>query len=200
MTDSPVRPVHAVQPIQRPHSRIWWIAGGIAAVLVLAGTGIWYVTTTHGAAKPVLPRVLLGLSKYTGPGSQAYANRIENQVRANTDGLLDAPVAAFYGNASTGEFTVAAGAPCTQDSCIAGSIQQEVQQLRADGIDARSFPPGPGGLSLVCGSPAADGNPVIRCIWVDEVAAGVVNFQRGFATSPADAAAKTRQIRVAIER
>jgi hypothetical protein len=187
------------QPVRQSHARTWWVAGAIVAGLLVAAAGIWFVTANHGPATPVLPRVLLGLSEYTGPGAQAHANGLEKQARANSDGLLAAPVAAFY-RGTAGGFNVVAGVPCTEDSCMAGTGQQLVQALSANGVSARAFPPGPGGDYLVCAVRTVQGTAVISCVWGSPVTAGQVYFLHGFATSVADAAAKTRKIRAALER
>lgn len=193
-----------VQPAERSQARTWWAVGsGIAAVLIVVGVVIWHVAAAHGPGKPVLPARLLGVSKDTEPGVQARVDQFASQERSSSYGFLSAPVAAFYGGGQTGPaFALVAGAPCaTQGGCVLGTGSQLAQQMRANGLPgARSFPPGPGGLAMVCVPRAAQGTQIIECIWADQTTAGEVTYQFGFASGLADAAAKTRQIRATIER
>jgi hypothetical protein len=69
-----------------------------------------------------------------------------------------------------------------------------------DYADATSYPAGPKGGVLACGSRALQGSTLIRCTWVDGGTAGDVLFSAGAVSSLADAAAKTNQVRAATER
>jgi hypothetical protein len=188
-------------PALRSHSRTRWLVIAIVAVLVLlGGAGIWRLATAHRAGNIVLPGTLLGLSRYTGPGARALEHKIENAGQTGSGGILAAPVAAVYGDPDGPGFAVVAGAPCTGGTCVIGTAGQFVQALRADGYaDARSFPPGPGGDILACHSQPFESPRFISCVWIDQVSGGEVVFGGGSASGLADAAAKTRQIRAAIE-
>jgi hypothetical protein len=184
-------------PVLRSHSRAWWVTSGIVAVLILLGSaGIWHLATAHRAGSIVLPGMLLRLSRNTGPRARAYASNAENKARGS---LLTAPVAAVYGEFGRG-FVVVTGAPCTGGTCVVGTGDQLAQAFRAHGYpDARSFPPGPGGILMVCISRTLHGAQPISCEWLSQVTAGLVAFSGGFASNLADAAAQTRQIRATIE-
>jgi len=186
---------------RRSHSRTRWLVSAIVAVLVLVGSaGIWRLATAHRVGNIVLPGTLLGLSRYTGPGALALEHKIENAVQTGSGGILAAPVAAVYGDPHGPGFAVVAGAPCTGGTCVIDTAGQFVQALRANGYaDARSFPPGPGGDILACHSQAFESPRFISCVWIDQVSGGQVVFGGGYTSGLADAAAKTRQIRAAIE-
>ena len=82
------------------------------------------------------------------------------------------------------------------------SARQVVQAWKAQGeADAASFPPGPPGGLLTCFSHAdADGRTLFtECSWIDQATVGQVLFDGSYASTLADAAAKTRRLRDAIE-
>lgn len=200
---SPGSPGQGVPPPAPPsHSRARGLRiGAIVAVLAfVGGAAIWHFATAHQGGSIVLPDRLLGTTRYTGPGATVFEHRIENTERAASNGVLDSPVAAIYGYPVGHWFSVVAGQPCTSGSCVIGTAGQFAQILRAHGYAyARSFAPGPGGDIMVCFSQSIRSAMLLHCVWIDPSTAGEAIFAGGTASSLADAAAKTRQIRAAID-
>lgn len=76
-----------------------------------------------------------------------------------------------------------------------------IERTMGAAASARVFPPGHNGGALVCGwqrtGPPA---PAIHCYWFDWRTIGQTVHYGGFTSGLADAAAKTNQIRAAVER
>jgi hypothetical protein len=190
---------HAAQA-SRSGKRNLWLASAVTAVLVVIGAGIWLILHGHQAGKIAFPATLLGVSRYNGPGARQLDHRIEASARASYNSMVTSPVAAVYGDPAGRGFAVVAGAACTSGPCVIGTSRQFVNFMRAYGYaGARSFPAGPGGHLLGCFPRARRSAQVIDCLWVDQEFAGAAAFIGGYASNLGDAAAKTRQIRAAIE-
>jgi len=167
-------------------------------VVIVAGL----VAATAFAGKPkgslALPNKLLGLPKATGAGARQLADRFRTQEQAGASRKLTAIVAGVYGSPAGAWLAITGGGLC--GTCSAKSAAAVRSNLAAHGYaDAASFPAGPKGGALACGSRASQVSTVIRCTWVDGRTAGDVLFAGGAASGLADAAAKTNQARTATE-
>lgn len=81
-------------------------------------------------------------------------------------------------------------------TCAPKSVSPAKRSLHVAGVE--SFPPGPHGGDLLC---APLGGQIVleySCWWFDQTTAGYVSGV-GYASSLADAAAKTNQIRASVE-
>ena len=182
----------------RPGWRGDWQITVAVAVLILVGVGalLWLRNSHHAARRVVLPRTLLGLSRASGQNAKLLADHLVADEKASW-GFLGAPVAAEYRDSAGGGFAIVVGTPCSGGSCMVPTAPQAVRDLRAQGeSDATSFPPGNAGGVLTCFSAVGQG---IQCSWIDQTTAAAVVFDGRHASALADAAAKTRQIRDAIE-
>jgi hypothetical protein len=178
--------------------RLDWRVAVVVAVIALA-VGLSLLLLQHSRIRSVaLPGILLGLSKESGPNAQALTNKIVGGVKAKAGDLMSHPSAAIYNGDGWG-FAVVVGVP--QTGGVMPTAQQMVQVERSIGhADAAAFPPGRAGGILTCFSdPFQNGRPV-QCSWIDQVTAGQVIFEGGYTSTLADAAAKTRQLRDAIEQ
>lgn len=188
----------------RRTERTWrgdWQISVVIAVLILGLAGGLYLIHSHHRRNISLPSTLLGLRQVTSPQAQQWAHNAVAAERAASQGFLGAPVAAVYSDSAAGGFAVVVGTPCPNGPCLAQTTRQLVQSARANGHpDATAFPPGPPGGNLICYSDAVNGGKAFDCSWVDQVTAAEVFFNGGYATTLADAAAKTRKLRDAIER
>jgi len=187
-------------PAPRRRRRIVLI-GGIAVALVLAGVGIQHFALAHGTspARLVLPNALLGLGQGTGPGSRSLDSRLRQGLQAADRGKDVHVVAAVYGNPAGRWFAVAGGGRC--GACAPNSARVLVKERVAKGFaDARSFPPGPRGGALVCGSGNSPAGPFMNCTWADTRTDGEVFYFGGLASSLSGAAAKTRHILALVEQ
>jgi hypothetical protein len=194
----PVGP--GVPDAPRPRRRRIGLIIGIAVALVLLGAGIWYFALARGTspARLVLPHALLGLSQGTGPGARSLDSRLRHGAQAANLGKDVHVVAAVYGNPAGRWFALAGGGLCA--GCAPRSARALVQGKVAKGFtDARSFPPGPRGGALVCGSQNSPAGPVINCTWADPRTLGDVFYFGGLASGLADAAAMTRHILAVVE-
>ena len=91
------------------------------------------------------------------------------------------------------------GVPCANSHCVIPTALQAVQAIRTSGEpDATAFPPGPPGGLLTCFSFTQLGR-VIDCSWINQASAAQVLFVGGYASTLADAAAKTRELQDAID-
>jgi len=191
-------------PASRPRNKTWrgdWqIAVVVAAVIAVLAGVLWLHNNSHKTRRPiVLPSTLLRLNRDTSPAALQSAQNLVANEQANV-AALGKPVAGLYRDTGTGGFSVLVGTPCEGGSCVSESSQQVVQDERAHGhADTSAFPPGPAGGILICFSDTGHGGNVIHCAWIDQVTEGLVVFSGGFAPTLADAAAKTRQVRDAIE-
>ena len=179
----------------------WQIAVvGLALILVLTAV-LWLRHDSHKARGPiVLPSTLLSLNRDTSAPAKQFAQNLVANEQAY-EAAIGSPTAALYGDPPNGAFSVLVGTPCSGGSCVLGSPQQLVHVARAHGYaDATAFSPRAPGGTLICFSYSAGGAKIIRCTWIDQVSQGRIDFYDGFASSLADAAAMTRQVRDAIER
>ena len=167
----------------------------IAALVLGGGLALWHIRSSHeSASRIVLPSTLLGATKASGSAAQQTAQNMVDDERANSD-LVANPVAAIYRYPGDGSFAVLVGRP---NPGILPTAQQAVQDLRAQGdADATAFAPGrPGGL-LMCFASTGQGG--IQCSWIDQTSAGEVLFTGSNPSTLAEAAAKSGQLRDALE-
>lgn len=119
-------------------------------------------------------------------------------MAADSKGVLVHVIAAGYGDQSGSSpgFAVGGGSNCAL--CEPNPPSKIMRSMVGLGFaDVRSFPPGPGGGALVCGTLA--GGTSIDCKWINASTGGDILFFHGFASGLADAAAKTRQVLAIIE-
>ena len=156
------------------------------------------------SAKPkgsvALPGTLLGPAEgqhARAPGTSRP--RCGRRRRPAYGSKLAGVVAGVYGRNTGPWFAISGGGIC--GTCSPKSASVITNHLVADGYaDAASFPAGPKGGDLACGSAASQSGTLIRCTWVDDTTAGDVLYANGSASGLADAAAKTNQARAAVER
>jgi hypothetical protein len=171
-----------------------------AIVLIAVGTVLGIVLSS-GSSGPAFPGTLLGLARDTSPDAQQAAGQITGELGV-LQGLIVHPGAAVYGTGPnqgmlilTAPWSDAAKADGLISNVSAGAIGG----LKSQGVtDATSFPAGPRGGSLACGHKPIGGQSSIICAWADDKMFGAA-FYFGFASSLSDAAAKTIQVRSAVE-
>jgi hypothetical protein len=171
-----------------------------AVVLIAGGIGLG-VALSSGSNSPPFPSTLLGLARDTSPDAQQVAGQVSSGLGV-LQGIIVDPGAAAYDNTSnqavlilTAQWSDAAKAAGLISNPSAGAIDG----LKSQGVtDAILFPAGPHGGSLACGHQTFDGQPSITCAWTDAKMFGVA-FYFGVASSLSDAAAKTIQVRSAVE-
>ena len=146
------------------------------------------------------PGTLLGLARDTSSDAQQLAGQVTSNLSV-FQGILVHPGTAVYDNANqglvilTGQWSDAAKAA----GLISITPAQTIDGLKSQGVtDATSFPAGPLGGSLACGDKNLGSQPSIICLWADNKIFGVT-FYIGSASSLSDAAAKTIQVRSAVE-
>jgi hypothetical protein len=176
----------------------WQIAAVVAVIVLAGGLSLWLLQHSSRPRSVALPGTLLGLSKETGPNAQAVTNKIVAGARSRYGLVMYHLAAAIYGGAGS-EFAVLVGIPSPGD--VMPTAQQVTQRERSGGHgDATAFPPGRAGGVLTCFSyPFQSGQPV-QCSWIDQDTAGEVTFGGPDTPSLADAAARTRKLRDAIEQ
>ena len=189
-------PVPAAKPKGRKRALI---VAAIVVVVVIAGI----VAGTALSAKPkgsvALPGTLLGLPHATSANARHIATTVRTKEKAGDGSKLAGVVAGVYGRNTGPWFAISGGGIC--GTCSPKSVSVITNHLVADGYaDAASFPAGPKGGDLACGSAASQSGTLIRCTWVDDTTAGDVLYANGSASGLADAAAKTNQARAAVER
>jgi len=145
-----------------------------------------------------LPGTLLGLPKASTASATHIANTLRAKEKAGYGRKLAGVVAGVYGRNAGPWFAISGGGIC--GTCSPKSVSVIRNHLAASGYaDAASFPAGPKGGDLACGSAPSQGGTLIRCTWVDATTAGDVLYANGAATGLADAAAKTNQAGAAVE-
>ena len=171
-----------------------------AAAVVLIGGGIGLGVALSSGSGPSFPSTLLGLARDTSPDAQQLAGQVTSSVGL-FQGIIVHPGTAVYDNANqgvvilTGQWSDAAKAA----GLISNTPTQAIDGLKSQGVtDATLFPAGPLGGSLACGDKTLGGQPIIICLWTDGKIFGVT-FYVGSASSLSDAAAKTIQVRSAVE-
>lgn len=185
-------------PAPRRSRRRVLLAVTIAAVVVVAVIVAGLVVASHPKGKLVLPARLLGLPKATSASARHLADQLKTAEESGTGGKLADVVVGVYGSPTSAWFAVTGGGIC--GTCSANSASTQRHDLAAAGYsDATSFPAGPKGGVLTCGSRTSQGSTVLRCTWVDGQTAGNMLLAAGAASSLADAAAKTNQVRAATE-
>lgn len=193
--------VPPASPLRRYRARL---IAGIAGALVVLGLSLFLSSHSPGPRGSIsLPARLLGLPRYTGPGASSFDARLARKGTNGANGrYIVHVVAAAYGDllGSGPLLAVTGGGAC--GTCTAKPAGQLVKRMVAAGsADARPFPPGPGGGELVCVSETtAQLGTIFHCLWADPKTGGEVDYFNGSASGLADAAAKTRRIRAAVER
>ncbi|HXP22228.1 MAG TPA: hypothetical protein VN840_21475 [Streptosporangiaceae bacterium] len=168
---------------------------GLAVVVVAAVGVVLALVAMHTAKGSVtLPATLLGVNQGTGPSAKAIDRQLTNGLAASAKGKLLHPVAAVYGDPSGAAFAVAGAGIC--GTCAPKSAADAEKGIGFAGI--QSFPPGQKGGVLLC-APSPQGAGGFYCWWFDQKTGGYVAYVGGFASSNADAASKTNQIRAAVE-
>jgi hypothetical protein len=146
-----------------------------------------------------LPGTLLNLPRATSAGANHLAAVLRKAEVTNSHGRLSHVMAGVYGSPVGAWFAVAGGGIC--GTCFAKSPSALESGLTSAGYtNVRSFPSGPKGGSLACGLKAANTTTLLHCAWVDKSTAGDALYAGGAASDLVDAAAKTNQVRAAIER
>jgi hypothetical protein len=175
----------------------WQIAVVIAVLVVGGGVALWILRSSHHTPhKIVLPATLLGQSPYTGPNAASEKTNLESQAYVDAGGS-STPLAGLYGNLPGGPaVAVVVQTPCGGGNCVLPTSSQIVQSMKRSGDpEVRVFSLS-GGL-MVCNTFRDSGQ--IHCGWIDQVTNGNVFFASGFASSLAEAAAKTTRIVGSIE-
>jgi len=146
-----------------------------------------------------LPRTLLSLPRATSAGANRVASNLKNDEATSSRGRLSNVKAGIYGSPTGAWFAVAAGGIC--GNCYAKSPSVVKKGLVNSGYsNVRAFPAGSKGGSLACGSKLTGAATLLlHCTWVDKMTAGDVLYAGGSASGLAGAAAKTNQVRAAVE-
>jgi hypothetical protein len=187
------------QPAPRRKRRLLpWI---IVAAVIFVGAGV--ALAVHAFTSPKgsisLPSTLLGLHKATSSSADRLANDLVRAESKNSHGRLSGIKAGVYGAPQAEWVAVAGGGIC--GTCTAKSASALESSLRSSGYsNVASFPAGPNGGALACGEKAAGSTTLLHCTWVDGKTAGDTLLAGGAALDPVDAAAKTNEIRAAVER
>jgi len=145
-----------------------------------------------------LPRTLLSLPRATSAAADRLARNLRNSEATHSHGRLWNIMAGIYGSPTGAWLAIAAGGIC--GTCYAKSTSVVERGLVRSGYSGvRAFPAGSKGGSLACGSRQIRSGTLLHCIWVDKMTAGDVLFAPGSASGLAEAAAKTNQVRAAVE-
>jgi hypothetical protein len=183
-----------------PRSRRRKVIVIAAAAVVLIAGGIGLGVALSSGSSPRFPRTLLGLTRNTGSFAQQATGRAAGA--AGAAGIIVHPAAALYGTGAlhgmlivTGHWSAAAKAA----GLISDTPARIIDGLKALGVtDATLFPAGPRGGVLACGHRAIGALSTVNCEWADGKNIGDVLYL-GSASSLGDAAAKTIQVRSAVE-
>ncbi len=186
-------PARPLPPWRRTRVRV--ITGIVIAVLAVLGFVLQYLAGTGAKGSVTLPGTLLGIRENTSPAARAFDRAWVRQVRAGAQAKILHPVAGYYGQPGAG-FVVAGGGAC--GTCEVRSAAATLRRYRPRFPGARLFPPGLNGGTLLCAALPAQGAPP-ACWWYDEKTFGNVVYFGGSASGLAGAAAKTKQIRAAVE-
>ena len=186
-------------PVRKP--RRWLAPVIIVVALVAAGIGglVAFNTASHTSkGKITLPGTLLNLQRNTSAGAAGLARVLSKGESTNSHGRLKNVKAGVYGSPNAAWIAIAGGGIC--GTCFAKSPSAlETGLTNAGYTNVRSYPAGPKGGSLACGEKTANTTTLLHCAWVDKSTAGDVLFAGGAASDLADAAAKTNQVRAAVE-
>jgi hypothetical protein len=192
-------PAGAGHPPPPPRSRrgvLIAIAAVLGVILVAGAVGIGVALHGSSSGSFRLPGKLLGINRSSGP----LAEQVDEYVRTHLGSDSSYAQVAFYGSNSGRGFVVVAGWPSS--AAQADRVPSVLTTyMRGRAKDTRSFPPGPAGGALGCGHVTVNRGPIgIVCVWVGKMSIGVVTYEPGFASGLGDAAAKTIQIRAAVDR
>ena len=187
----------------RPRFLPWII---VAVVIALAGGG-FAAFRSFSSPSPkgsiVLPGSLLNLSRNTSGGANQLSSRLVKAETTSSHGKLTDVKAAVYGSPTAAWFAIAGGGIC--GNCFAKSPSALknglLNALTIGGYTGnRLCPAGPKGGALACGTKSAGTVTLLHCIWADSKTAGDIIYAGGEASSLGDAAAKSNQVRAAVER
>jgi hypothetical protein len=186
------------QPVRKPRR---WLVPVIIVALIAAGIGGYaaFQSASHTSkGKITLPATLLNLKRNTSTGAAGLARVLKRDESTSSHGRLRNVQAGVYGSPTAAWLAIAGGGIC--GTCFAKSVSAIETALTNSGYtNVKSYPAGPKGGSLACGQKAANNTTLLHCAWIDNSAAGDVLFAGGAASSLADAAAKTNQVRAAVE-
>jgi hypothetical protein len=211
---SPVSPDELRWPAARRHRRrtvrviigiaalVACIAGGLVSLLGAGAPVHGHTARPASRGEVILPGTLLGTGQDTSRGAQVNDREVEAKMRAGAGAEAGRIVAGIYGQLTGHGFLTVGFGLC--GGCAPWPARHallEVERALGAAAGARVFPPGRDGGALVCGWDGG-GPPVaaIHCYWYDWRTIGQAIYFGGFAPSLADAAAKTNQIRAAVER
>jgi hypothetical protein len=187
------------QPVRKP--RRWLAPVIIVAVLVVAGIGglVAFNSLSHTSkGKITLPGTLVNLQKNTSGGATHLASALMQAEVTSSHGRLKDVKAGVYGSPNAAWLAIAGGGIC--GTCFAKSASALEAGLTNSGYtNVGPYPAGPKGGSLVCGEKAVGAKTLLHCAWIDHSTAGDILFAGGAASSLADAAAKSNQVRAAVE-
>ncbi len=173
----------------------------MAAVIVVGAGGYFALHAISSSAKGsiTLPHTVLSLPRATGGGANHLASVLSKGEAKNSHGRLSGIKAGVYGTPTGAWLAVAGGGIC--GTCYAKSPSALESSLISSGYsNVSAYPAGPKGGALACGEKSAGSNTLLHCTWVDSKTAGDVLYAGGEASGVADAAAKTNQVRAAVEQ
>ena len=187
------------QPVRKP--RRWLVPVIIVAALIVVGVGglvAFNVVSHTSKGKITLPATLLSLQKNTSAGANHLASALMRGEATSSHGRLKNVKAGIYGSPNAAWLAIAGGGIC--GTCYAKSASALEAGLTNSGYTSvRSYPAGPKGGSLVCGQKTANSTTLLHCAWIDKSTAGDILFAGGAASDLGDAAAKSNQVRAAVE-
>jgi hypothetical protein len=148
------------------------------------------------------PNQLLGRNENTSAGAKQVIGLLNAKFVSRLTAALGGGEAAMYGGGQsattpTSNFFFVIAAPLAKPISPDTFARKLQSSMLARGVtDAKVFPAGTNGRTLVCGQAQSD----IICSWADHVSLGIVLYSPGFASSLNDGASKTKQIRSAVVR
>jgi len=186
----------------RSNRRLAWIIAAIIIVGGFVGVGIFAMHVLPGDSRGgiVLPAHLIGLEKDTSADANGVARALIKAEIKGAGKTMKNVKAGVYGIPSGVWFAIVGGGIC--GTCAPKSAAEVIANFRAAGYTkAASFPSGPNGGILVCGSkPEQGGGLLFRCSWVDDRTEADVLYSDGEASAIDDAATSTNSLRSVVER
>jgi len=188
---------------RRPRFTPWIIAAALIAAVGGGFAAFQNFSSPSPKGSIVLPSSLLNLSRATSTGANQLAGRLVKAETTTSHGKLTNVKAGVYGTPTAAWLAVAGGGIC--GNCYAKSPSALKNSLKNALViggysNVRLFPPGPKGGALACGSRSSGAVTLLHCIWADSKTAGDIIYAGGAASDLPDAAAKSNQVRAAVER
>jgi hypothetical protein len=200
--DGPAGGVPVASPLWR-RRRVQVLAGIVAVLLVALGVGVQRAVTGQGGSHAprgtlLFPGTLLGLGQDVSKTRDVDRSLRRHRV-PQAHGTARGLAGSVYGHLPGG-FVVIGGRVC--GSCAFRSFQDAMGGLQVSGLSTRTFDPGPKGGSLLCADHSAlqAKTGTFACWWFDNTSGAVVIYSPGVASSLANAAELTRQVRAAVEQ